>query len=211
MPPPRYCWDDDEDGRFSAATRSALLANCLLPIAQLSCAVPMAAKAGDALLLEPSTPERVSGFSSLVPVAVSGLQHDIQEYNEGEGKILNGNCNSVEVSNHGVEQGVSSTQPEKAWLPLRKLFTEECETQSSCSSSEADELDGVPAETYCIWRPKPAPRDQFHPHRRHLPQSVNASFSYTDGLENISDRSKSKGPFLSEPGPRLHSFGVSEQ
>nr|GLL44639.1 uncharacterized protein LOC109155132 isoform X1 [Ipomoea trifida] len=49
----------------------------------LSCAVPMAAKAGDALLLEPSTPERVSGFSSPVPVAVSGLQHDIQEYNEG--------------------------------------------------------------------------------------------------------------------------------
>nr|GMD82165.1 uncharacterized protein LOC109155132 isoform X1 [Ipomoea batatas] len=83
LPPPRYCWDDDEDGRFSAATRSALLANCLLPIAQLSCAVPMAAKAGDALLLEPSTPERVSGFSSPVPVAVSGLQHDIQEYNEG--------------------------------------------------------------------------------------------------------------------------------
>nr|GMD89775.1 uncharacterized protein LOC109155132 isoform X1 [Ipomoea batatas] len=121
----------------------------------------MAAKAGDALLLEPSTPERVSGFSSPVPVAVSGLQHDIQEYNEGEGKILNGNCNSVEVSNYGVEQGVSSTQPEKAWLPLRKLFTEECETQSSCSSSEADELDGVPAETYCIWRPKPVDDDQL--------------------------------------------------
>nr|GLL44636.1 uncharacterized protein LOC109150784 [Ipomoea trifida] len=79
----------------------------------------------------------------------------------GEGKILNGNCNSVEVSNYGVEQGVSSTQPEKAWLPLRKLFTEECETQSSCSSSEADELDGVPVETYCIWRSKPVDDDQL--------------------------------------------------
>lgn len=61
FPPPRYCWDDD-DGRFTAATSSALLANCLLPIAQLSCAVPMAAKAGDVLLHEASPPERVTTF-----------------------------------------------------------------------------------------------------------------------------------------------------
>lgn len=45
-------------------------------------------------------------------------------------------------------------------LPLRKLFNEERETTmtmtttSSSSSSEVDELDGVPAETYCVWRPK---------------------------------------------------------
>ncbi|XP_019158415.1 PREDICTED: uncharacterized protein LOC109155132 isoform X2 [Ipomoea nil] len=85
LPLPRYCWDDDYS-RFTAATSSALLANCLLPISQLSCAVPMAAKAGDALLLQPSTP---------VPVAVSGLQHHIhiEEYKE--------------VSKYGVEQGVA--------------------------------------------------------------------------------------------------------
>ncbi|KAI3454499.1 hypothetical protein Pfo_011162 [Paulownia fortunei] len=47
-------------------------------------------------------------------------------------------------------------------LPLRKLFNEERETTmtmtttSSSSSSEADELDGVPVETYCVWRPKEA-------------------------------------------------------
>ncbi|KAK6153320.1 hypothetical protein DH2020_012959 [Rehmannia glutinosa] len=35
--------------------------------------------------------------------------------------------------------------------PLRKLFNEERETTSS---SEADDLDGVAAETYCVWRPK---------------------------------------------------------
>ncbi|XP_047968674.1 uncharacterized protein LOC125212519 [Salvia hispanica] len=44
-------------------------------------------------------------------------------------------------------------------LPLRKLFNEERETPmtmnttSSCSSSDADELDGVPADSYCVWRP----------------------------------------------------------
>ncbi|KAL8457788.1 hypothetical protein ACS0TY_035605 [Phlomoides rotata] len=49
-------------------------------------------------------------------------------------------------------------------LPLRKLFIEERETTmtrtSSCSSSEADDLDGVPAESYCVWRPKEAAEGQ---------------------------------------------------
>ncbi|XP_075519548.1 uncharacterized protein LOC142553285 [Primulina tabacum] len=46
----------------------------------------------------------------------------------------------------------------KTGTPLRKLFTEERETStiSSCSSSEADELDGVSAEMYCVWQPKPS-------------------------------------------------------
>lgn len=42
-------------------------------------------------------------------------------------------------------------------LPLRKLFSEERDRDSpSCSSSEADELDRVPAEMYCVWKPKTA-------------------------------------------------------
>ncbi|XP_073298376.1 uncharacterized protein [Primulina huaijiensis] len=43
-------------------------------------------------------------------------------------------------------------------LSLRKLFIEErgTATTSSSSSSDADELDGVPAQTYCVWRPKAA-------------------------------------------------------
>lgn len=47
-------------------------------------------------------------------------------------------------------------------LPLRKLFSEERETAmtmattSSCSSSDADDLDGVPADSYCVWRPEAA-------------------------------------------------------
>jgi hypothetical protein len=38
--------------------------------------------------------------------------------------------------------------------PLRKLMFEERESTASCSSSEADELDGLPPETFCVWTPK---------------------------------------------------------
>ncbi|KAL7608960.1 hypothetical protein Lser_V15G13182 [Lactuca serriola] len=37
---------------------------------------------------------------------------------------------------------------------LRKLFIDEPEESSSCSSSEADELEALPSGTYCVWRPK---------------------------------------------------------
>ncbi|KAL7139011.1 hypothetical protein ABFS83_09G021800 [Erythranthe nasuta] len=58
--------------------------------------------------------------------------------------------------------GVRDSCPEKGpaiRLPLRKLFIAEREstmTTTSSSSSEVDDLDGVPAETYCVWRPKEA-------------------------------------------------------
>ncbi|OAY47770.1 uncharacterized protein LOC110617015 [Manihot esculenta] len=38
-------------------------------------------------------------------------------------------------------------------LQLKKLFREDLET-TSCSSSEADDLENVPAGTYCVWTPK---------------------------------------------------------
>ncbi|KAJ7956244.1 DUF1645 family protein [Quillaja saponaria] len=47
-------------------------------------------------------------------------------------------------------------------LPLRKLMFEERETESvSSSTSETDDndLDGVPAGTYCVWNPKSAAID----------------------------------------------------
>ncbi|KAG6401667.1 hypothetical protein SASPL_138531 [Salvia splendens] len=54
---------------------------------------------------------------------------------------------------NGLEKG------EKVRLPLKNLFSEERETAmtmkttSSCSSSDADELDGVSEDLYCVWRP----------------------------------------------------------
>ncbi|XP_059302037.1 uncharacterized protein LOC132053969 [Lycium ferocissimum] len=54
-------------------------------------------------------------------------------------------CNSEKVS----------TPQKLIRVPLRKLFIEDREfTTSSCSSSEADDLEGIPPGTYCVWRPK---------------------------------------------------------
>ncbi|KAL7598773.1 hypothetical protein Lser_V15G25942 [Lactuca serriola] len=36
---------------------------------------------------------------------------------------------------------------------LQKLFIDELE-ESSCSSSEADELEALPSGIFCVWRPK---------------------------------------------------------
>jgi len=49
--------------------------------------------------------------------------------------------------------------PRPVRLSLRKLFIEERDAPS-CSSSEADDLDGIQPETYCVWRPKVAPEGE---------------------------------------------------
>ncbi|XP_022738532.1 uncharacterized protein LOC111291174 [Durio zibethinus] len=52
-----------------------------------------------------------------------------------------------------VDSTSTVSKPRPHRLPLRKLMSEERET-TSCSSSEADELDGVAPGTYCVWTPK---------------------------------------------------------
>ncbi|KAF7134687.1 hypothetical protein RHSIM_Rhsim08G0172000 [Rhododendron simsii] len=62
----------------------------------------------------------------------------------GDGKA---NCSSSKASNPSSPIRVS----------LRSLMREERDSIASCSSSESsDELDGIPAETYCAWTPKSA-------------------------------------------------------
>ncbi|CAI9261109.1 unnamed protein product [Lactuca saligna] len=39
-------------------------------------------------------------------------------------------------------------------ISLRKLFIDEPQESSSCSSSEADELEALPSGIFCVWRPK---------------------------------------------------------
>lgn len=59
----------------------------------------------------------------------------------------------------GKENSVRDPVSPKVRLPLRKLFLEERETTittSSSSSEEADEFDGAPSVTYCVWPPKAA-------------------------------------------------------
>ncbi|KAK6153318.1 hypothetical protein DH2020_012957 [Rehmannia glutinosa] len=57
----------------------------------------------------------------------------------------------VKFQNEKDNWNSDSSEAPKVRHPLRKLFNEERETTSS---SEADDLDGVAAETYCVWRPK---------------------------------------------------------
>lgn len=63
------------------------------------------------------------------------------------------NTNSV-PNNNSVTTSNIPKAPSRA--PLGKLFKEEhekCASSSSCSSSESDELNGVPTEIYCVWKP----------------------------------------------------------
>uniref|UniRef100_A0A5B7BK69 Uncharacterized protein n=1 Tax=Davidia involucrata TaxID=16924 RepID=A0A5B7BK69_DAVIN len=56
------------------------------------------------------------------------------------------------------ENSVSSEPPPpppSIRRPLRKLFIEDRDPPS-CSSSEADDLEGIPQGTYCVWTPKAA-------------------------------------------------------
>uniref|UniRef100_M1A329 Gag-pol protein n=1 Tax=Solanum tuberosum TaxID=4113 RepID=M1A329_SOLTU len=45
------------------------------------------------------------------------------------------------------------TPPKSIRVSLRKLFMDDCETASWSSSSEANDLKGIPSRTYCLWRP----------------------------------------------------------
>ncbi|KAK8619094.1 hypothetical protein V6N13_133061 [Hibiscus sabdariffa] len=55
------------------------------------------------------------------------------------------------------EEGKDDEVKEAVRIPLRDLFISDGHLPSSSSSSEADELEGLPAETYCVWKPKQSP------------------------------------------------------
>ncbi|KAK3035321.1 hypothetical protein RJ639_034029 [Escallonia herrerae] len=87
-------------------------------------------------------------------------------------------------------------------LPLRKLFFEERET-SSCSSSEADELDGVQPNSYCVWRPKLA---EESPDRCKKSGSTGSSkrWKFQDFLHRSNSEGKAEDSFvvLTSASPR---------
>ncbi|KAL4566595.1 hypothetical protein LXL04_030714 [Taraxacum kok-saghyz] len=58
-----------------------------------------------------------------------------------------------EVSDFDNKSETNSKPAPVVRAPLRQLFSEERDSPS-CSSSEADDLDGVTPGTYCIWKPK---------------------------------------------------------
>ncbi|KAK3004625.1 hypothetical protein RJ639_019502 [Escallonia herrerae] len=85
-------------------------------------------------------------------------------------------------------------------LPLRKLFFEERET-SSCSSSEADELDGLQPDSYCVWRPKLAAES---PDRCKKSGSTGSSkrWKFKDFLHRSNSEGKDSFVVLTSASPR---------
>lgn len=74
-------------------------------------------------------------------------------------------------------------------IPLKQLFNEERDAPS-CSSSEADELEGVQEGTYCVWRPKSV---QASPSRCKKSNSAGSSSKRWLKLRDLLRRSNSDG------------------
>ncbi|XVF60293.1 hypothetical protein PTKIN_Ptkin08bG0033800 [Pterospermum kingtungense] len=60
-------------------------------------------------------------------------------------------------------------------IPLRNLFIGDGDLPSSSSSSEVDELEGVPTKTYCVWKPKQSAESS--PNRCRKSNSTGSSYS----------------------------------
>lgn len=84
----------------------------------------------------------------------------------------------------------SKKKPDVRRSPLRKLMNEERKT-TPFSSSGADDLGGVPSDTYCVWSPS---TEKTSPGRRNKRNSTGSSnrWKFRDLLYNYS-RSKSEG------------------
>ncbi|KAH6791062.1 hypothetical protein C2S51_006068 [Perilla frutescens var. frutescens] len=94
----------------------------------------------------------------------------------------------------GNERFASSIQ-----VPLSKLFIEDRDGDNppSCSSSEADELENIPAGTYCVWRPKAV--DQPSPSRCKKSKSTGSAskrWKFRDLLRRSNSDGKDSLAFL---------------
>ncbi|KAJ0106489.1 hypothetical protein Patl1_18034 [Pistacia atlantica] len=68
-------------------------------------------------------------------------------------------------NNNSSSTRSSSSSKSSHRLPLGKLMSEERESTTSCSSSEAEDLDNLQPGTYCVWAPKANSRHQDSPGR----------------------------------------------
>ena len=87
--------------------------------------------------------------------------------------------------------------PSPVRLPLGKLMSEDRDPPS-CSSSEADDLEGVPAESYCVWKPKSTAAEKESPRRRKKSNSMGSSklFKFRDLLHRSNSDGKDTFVFL---------------
>ncbi|KAJ8427334.1 hypothetical protein Cgig2_030599 [Carnegiea gigantea] len=111
---------------------------------------------------------------------------------------------------------VSQDPPERTIrLPLRKLLTKERENNAaSCSSSEADELDGIPPGTYCVWTANPKKKENdIIGKKSHSTGSCSKRFRIRDLLYRSNSDGKDTFVFLtpSNHRHRHHHNGGGDQ
>ncbi|XP_022751902.1 uncharacterized protein LOC111300536 [Durio zibethinus] len=111
-----------------------------------------------------------SSDKNLVGIAASVCRENDGVLDDEEFEFFNNLCESSEtpsfpIFNHdlllkGEEEGGEDDDDgveEAIRIPLRNLFIGDRDLPLSSSSSEADELEGLPTGTYCFWKPKPSP------------------------------------------------------
>lgn len=80
-------------------------------------------------------------------------------------------------------------------FPLKKLFMEERDATSS-SSSDADELEGIPEGTYCVWRPKQVPPSPERCKKSSSTGSASKRWRFRDLLRRSNSDGKDSFVFL---------------
>ncbi|KAB2022989.1 hypothetical protein ERO13_D07G227700v2 [Gossypium hirsutum] len=80
-------------------------------------------------------------------------------------------------------------------IPLRDLFIGDRDIpfSSSSSSSEADELEGLPADTYCVWKPKQSPESSPNSCKKSTSAGSSSSSKRWRFIKDLLKRSNSTG------------------
>nr|KJB11508.1 hypothetical protein B456_001G262600 [Gossypium raimondii] len=80
-------------------------------------------------------------------------------------------------------------------IPLRDLFIGDRDIpfSSSSSSSEADELEGLPAATYCVWKPKQLPESSPNSCKKSTSAGSSSSSKRWRFIKDLLKRSNSTG------------------
>lgn len=95
---------------------------------------------------------------------------------------------------HVLAEANRSNSSSNDRLQLSELFVEDRDSQSS-SSSEADDLDGVQPETYCVWKPKAAEESQSQGRCKKSNSTGASSWKFRDLLHRSNSDSDGKHNF----------------